>query len=201
MSKKSKTKIDDFNNALLNIEQKSNNGLEKVEEIEESEENTETNLEGFSSGNIDDFNNTLLNIEQNSNNNLEEVKEIEETEENTETDLAGFVAKNKWQVYKDLVNVFKERTKNDNNLKKTYSKILIGILISQLIIMNVVFILKGAKVLDFADTTFNLFITATIAEVFTLVTIIVKYLFTDKLTDLLSGILSDDEKVNKNDKN
>lgn len=149
----------------------------------------------------DDFNKTLLNIEQN--NNLEEVEEIEESEEeNTETDLAGFVARNKWQVYKDLVNIFKDRTNNDNNLKKTYSKILIGILISQLIIMNVIFILKGAGVLEFADTTFNLFIAATIAEVFTLVTIIVKYLFTDKLTDLLSGILSDDKKDNnKNEKN
>lgn len=114
--------------------------------------------------------------------------------------LEEFVAQNKWQVYKDLVDVFKERTQNDNELKKKYSKILIGILILQLIVMNLIFILKGFSILNFADTTFNLFITATIAEVFTLVTIIVRYLFTDNLTELLKKLLSDENKDGKKDK-
>lgn len=66
--------------------------------------------------------------------------------------------------------------------------------------MNLIFILKGFSILNFADTTFNLFITATIAEVFTLVTIIVRYLFTDNLTELLKKLLSDENKDGKKDK-
>lgn len=146
-----------------------------------------------------DFNNILLQAKDDT-----IIKEVDSNEENRhiETDLESFVAKNKWQLYKNLVDLFKDRTENDNNLKKTYSLILVIILGIQLIIMNVIFILKGANVLEFNDTTFNLFITATIAEIFTLVTIIVKYLFTDKLTNLLSDILGDDNNKNKrNNKN
>ncbi len=147
---------------------------------------------------VNSFNKTLLGIEENDSEKLEKVDESIEKEKQG-IGLDEFVVKNKWQVYKDLVDVFKERNKNDNNLKKTYSKILIGILISQLIVMNIIFILKGAGVLQFADTTFNIFITATIAEVFTLVTIIVKYLFTDKLTDLLGNLLNDNNDKSKKD--
>lgn len=145
------------------------------------------------------FNETLLKLEQDDSKEIEEVNESIERQKNG-IKLEEFVAQNKWQVYKDLVNVFKERTKNDNELKKKYSKILIEILILQLIAMNLIFILKGFSILNFADTTFNLFITATIAEVFTLVTIIVRYLFTDNLTELLKKLLSDENKDGKKDK-
>lgn len=145
------------------------------------------------------FNETLLKLDQDDSKEIEEVNESIEKQKNG-IKLEEFVAQNKWQVYKDLVDVFKERTQNDNELKKKYSKILIGILILQLIVMNLIFILKGFSILNFADTTFNLFITATIAEVFTLVTIIVRYLFTDNLTELLKKLLSDENKDGKKDK-
>lgn len=145
------------------------------------------------------FNETLLKLDQDDSKEIEEVNESIEKQKNG-IKLEEFVAQNKWQVYKDLVDVFKERTQNDNELKKKYSKILIGILILQLIVMNLIFILKGLSILNFADTTFNLFITATIAEVFTLVTIIVRYLFTDNLTELLKKLLSDENKDGKKDK-
>lgn len=137
--------------------------------------------------------NTVLNLEKN------ESKDIEEVSENVEKEDAGvgineFIAKNKWKAYKDLLDVFKERSEDDNNLKKKYSKILIWILIVQLGVMNVIFILKGANILQFSDTTFNIFVTGTILEVFALITTIVKYLFTDKLTDLLGNLLKDNSK-------
>lgn len=141
-----------------------------------------------------DFNETLLNLEQNGSKEIEEVKESIE-KQRTDIKLDEYVVRNKWQVYKDLVFIFKDRSSNDNDLKKKYSKILIQILINQLIVMNIIFTLKGLNVLNFGDATFNIFITATIAEVFTLVTTIVKYLFTDKLTDLISRLLAE----NKND--
>lgn len=136
---------------------------------------------------IDDFNETLLNINESSNENIKKVKDTNEKE----TDLATFITRNKWQVYKDIANIFTERSKNDNDLKEKYSKKLIVILVFQLIFMNIIFILGGIGILNYSDTTFNIFVTATIAEVFSLVTIIVKYLFTDNLTKLLSNILTD----------
>ena len=65
--------------------------------------------------------------------------------------------------------------------------------------MNAIFVCRGLNLLEFNDTTFNIFITATIAEVFSLVTIIVKYLFTDNLTKLLSNILTETKEENKNE--
>lgn len=137
--------------------------------------------------------NTVLNLEEIENDDVEKVKKNDE-KENASVSLDEFITKNKWMAYKDLLGIFKERSENDNNLKKTYSRILIIILVTQLIVMNVIFILKGAGVLDFSDVTFNIFITGTILEVFALVTTIVKYLFSDKLTDLLGNLLKDNNK-------
>ena len=145
-----------------------------------------------------DFNETLLNLEQNGSKEIEEVKESIE-KQRTDIKLDEYVVRNKWQVYKDLVFIFKDRSSNDNDLKKKYSKILIQILINQLIVMNIIFTLKGLNILNFGDATFNIFITATIAEVFTLVTTIVKYLFTDKLTDLISRLLAENNKDSTNE--
>lgn len=148
---------------------------------------------------VNDFSKTLLDIEENDKEKIEKIDESIEKEKQG-VGLDEFVVKNKWQVYKDLVDVFKERNKNDNDLKKKYSKTLIKILISQLIIMNIIFVLKGLNILHFSDTTFNIFISATIAEVFTLVTIIVRYLFTDNLTELLKNLLSGEEKKDRSKK-
>lgn len=142
---------------------------------------------------IDDFNETLLKVKENGNENIKEVKETNENE----MDIAAFVTKNKWQVYKEIANIFTQRSKNDNQLKEKYAEKLIKILVSQLVGMNIIFILRGINVLTFSDTTFNIFIAATIAEVFSLVTIIVKYLFTDNLTKLLSNILTEVKDENK----
>jgi len=148
---------------------------------------------------INELSNSLLELNEDNDDTIKKVDEIQ----GNETDIATFIVKNKWQVYKDIANIFTKRSQNDNDLKKKYSKILIIILIVQLLIMNIIFILRGANVLIFSDTTFNIFVTATIAEVFTLVTIIVKYLFTDNLTKLLSNILTEvkEDTIDLNKKN
>lgn len=160
-----------------------------VEEFDENqmdviEENTEENVEEY-----DDFNELLLQLNDDTNN-IKEISELDVVNEK-EIDLPAYIAKNKWHVYKEIAKIFTERSKNDNSLKERYSIILVGILVLQLVVMNIVFILRGADVLVFSDTTFNMFITSTIAEVFALITVIVKYLFTDNLTKLLSNILTD----------
>ena len=149
----------------------------------------------------DDFDKVLLQLKEGETNDIKEIKEIEDPDD-AEIDIESYTAKNKWHVYKEIANIFLDRSKNDSNIKEKYSMILIIILILQLFVMNVIFILRGANVLDFLDTTFNIFITATIAEVFALITIIVKYLFTDNLTKLLSNILTNakEENINSEDK-
>ena len=129
------------------------------------------------------------------------VRQVQSTKEEVESkDINTLIADRKWKVYEKIVDSFNERTDKDNVIKDKYSKWLFIILVIQLISLDLVFFLKGIKILDLSDNTLNIFITASIAEVFALVTIIVRYLFTDKLTNLLGKILSDEDKSEKKDK-
>ncbi len=95
----------------------------------------------------------------------------------------------KWNMNDRITNLFADKIESDTKLKGRYAIILIAILIIQLVTLNIFFVLKGCNVLKYADTTFNIFITGGIAEIFVLVRIIVKYLFNDNLTELLKIIL------------
>ena len=115
----------------------------------------------------------------------------------------------KWNINDRVTNLFADKIEKDTDLKVKYAKILIGILIFQLLTLNILFVLKGCGVLVFADSTFNIFITGGIAEIFVLVRTIVKYLFSDDLTELLKIILKANnykfkdnvDKKNKTEKN
>lgn len=106
----------------------------------------------------------------------------------------------KWNTNDKITNLFATKIEKDTELKGTYAKILIGILIFQLVALNILFVLKGCGVLSFSDTTFNIFITGGIAEIFILVRTIVKYLFSDDLTELLKIILKANNYKFKEDK-
>ncbi|MGP7732849.1 hypothetical protein ACTZQ0_00955 [Oceanimonas smirnovii] len=67
----------------------------------------------------------------------------------------------------------------DNSLKKTYGLSLLGILAVQLIVMNAVFVLVGLDKLDYKDWALHLYVTGTLAEIFALVLIVTKYLFSN----------------------
>ncbi|HAX5210389.1 TPA: hypothetical protein JZG45_005366 [Escherichia coli] len=67
--------------------------------------------------------------------------------------------------------------KTDTKLKKMFAHWFIGILIGQLVVMNVVFILIGVGMLHFNDLTINLFMCGTMAEVFGIVAVMARYLF------------------------
>lgn len=117
--------------------------------------------------------------------NKENLKNIEEQE-----DAKPFDERTKtWKVNDKVLELFSDKIKNDIILKEKYAIILIIILAVQLIALNLLFILKGLGKLNFSDATFNIYITAGIAEIFALVNIIVKYLFKDDLADLLKIIL------------
>ena len=106
----------------------------------------------------------------------------------------------KWNTNDKITNLFATKIEKDTELKGTYAKILIGILIFQLVALNILFVLKGCGVLKFSDATFNIFITGGIAEIFILVRTIVKYLFSDDLTELLKIILKANNYKFKEDK-
>ncbi len=69
---------------------------------------------------------------------------------------------------------------SDRLLKRIYAKWFIGILIGQLLVMNLIMILHGSKVLEFTEWALNLYVTATIAEVFGVVLVITKNLFPNR---------------------
>lgn len=122
-----------------------------------------------------------------------------DTEENTKPIDE---ATKKWNTNDRITNLFADKIEKDTNLKGTYAKILIGILICQLLVLNVLFVLKGCQLLQFADSTFNIFITGGIAEIFILVKTIVKYLFNDDLSELLKIILkANNYKFKENNEN
>lgn len=71
--------------------------------------------------------------------------------------------------------------KADTELKKLYAKRFIWILVGQLAVMNVVFIAVGMKWLDFDEPMhLDLFMGGTLAEVFGVVFVITKYLFSKR---------------------
>lgn len=111
---------------------------------------------------------------------------------------------NVWNMNNRIVKLFEDNISNDQKLKGKYAVILIVTLIVELIVLNMIFILNGCGVLKYADSTFNIFITAGIAEVFVLVRVIVKYLFKDNLTEALKIIIESNNKPkyqNRNNKN
>ncbi|WJM82892.1 hypothetical protein [Pectobacterium brasiliense] len=70
--------------------------------------------------------------------------------------------------------------KTDTKLKKLFARWFIGILIGQLIAMNGIFICIGLKWLNFSDFVINLFMAGTLAEVFGIVLVMARYLFSKR---------------------
>lgn len=67
--------------------------------------------------------------------------------------------------------------RTDTRLRKHYARWFIGILIGQLVLMNVIFVCVGVGVLKFTDYALHLYMGGTLAEVFGIVYVITRYLF------------------------
>lgn len=94
------------------------------------------------------------------------------------------IAENKTQQLTQLDPVTAAKVKDqetDTSLKKLYAIWFIGILIGQLVVMNLIFIAVGLSLLNFIEPThLNLFMGGTLAEVFGVVYVITRYLFSKK---------------------
>ena len=73
-----------------------------------------------------------------------------------------------------------ENSKSDRELKKSYAKWFIWILVGQLVVMNLVFISVGLKWLEFDEWSLNLYMGGTLAEVFGVILVITMNLFPNK---------------------
>ena len=149
----------------------------------------------------------ILKIFENSSNNKSKVKvEDMKVQKNTEEKTIDERTE-KWNLNGKITSLFEIKIESDTKLKRRYAMALIVLLILTILTLNVWFFLKGIGVLKFSDTTFNIFITGGLAEIFVLVQIIVKYLFNDNLTELLKLILDrnnqqvKDKKFNNSSKN
>lgn len=78
-----------------------------------------------------------------------------------------------------------EDSKSDRGLKKLYAKWFIGILIGQLLIMNLAFTAVGLKWMGFEKYELELYLAGTLAEVFGIVLVITKNLFPQRGTPSL----------------
>lgn len=123
----------------------------------------------------------------------------EELKSNKPQKLSEF--ENKWNMNNKIIELFANNIEKDQELKQKYSSILITILAIQLLALLIIFILKGVGVLSYSDSTFNIFVSGGIAEVFVLVRIIVKYLFKDNLTNALNIILENNNQIKRNKTN
>lgn len=137
----------------------------------------------------DNFKQEVLNV-FNSKNKITNVK-VEEP--NAPIDEA----KKKWNMNEKILNLFAENIQRDQELKEKYAIILIKTLKIQLYALLFIFILKGFGVLSYSDSTFNIFITGGLAEIFILVRVIVKYLFKDNLTNALNIILENNNPIKR----
>ena len=101
----------------------------------------------------------------------------------------------KWNMNDKIVDLFERNIEKDQKLRSIYAIILITMLFVELLALTVIFILVGCGKLEYSETTFNLFITGGIAEIYVLVKVIVKYLFKDNLTNALNIILESNNKT------
>lgn len=70
-----------------------------------------------------------------------------------------------------------ESIRVDVELKRDYGKKMYKILVGQISVMNFIFIMVGFGAFDFSDEALNLYVGGTLAEIFGLVFVIVRYLF------------------------
>ena len=125
-----------------------------------------------------------------------EVKENKQLKNNAPVDEI----QKKWDMNDKIVDLFTGNIGRDQKLREKYAIILIKMLAFMLVALIVIFVLTGCGVLKYSDTTFNIFITGGIAEIFILVRVIVKYLFKDNLTDALTIILKRSNELRYNKK-
>ena len=124
---------------------------------------------------------------------IEEIQKVFDRKENLESQenvTAIDEVKKKWAMNDKIIELFVDNIGKDQKLRNKYAIILIVILGIEPLALLTIFILQGAGILNYKDSTLNIFISGGIAEIYVLVRVIVKYLFKDNLTETLKIIIS-----------
>lgn len=74
----------------------------------------------------------------------------------------------------------RDERKELRRLRIFYAKSLMVLLVGQMIFMNIVPIFTGLNVMHINGSTMNFYLTGTLGEIFGIVTVAVKFLFSDK---------------------
>lgn len=121
----------------------------------------------------------------------DKTKEIYEYENDSNT---WDEVQERFNIDKNVTDTFVDNIKTDMIFKKIYAIVLLIILSLQLIMVNIAFILRGINIINCSDISFNIFISGALIEVIALVTIVVKYLFKDNISEALKNILEKNRK-------
>ena len=105
--------------------------------------------------------------------------------------------KESFELKRKAVDTFSANITSNINIKKIYSVILICMLAFQFLALDTIFILVGFNVLHYSKTTLNLFLTIGFLELIGLVTVVVKYVFADNISESLKIILGVESKNKK----
>ena len=90
--------------------------------------------------------------------------------------------------HRTIIKVWKQQQDQDRQIREIYAKWLIGVMVVQVVAINIIFVLIRLSVLEFEPWTANTFVMATFAEISALVLLVVKYLFptsADRILDLI----------------
>ena len=105
--------------------------------------------------------------------------------------------KESFELKRKAVDTFSDNITTNIEIKRNYSFILIITLGIQFLALDTIFILVGCNVLQYSKTTLNLFLTIGFLELIGLVTIVVKYVFADNISESLKIILGVETKNKK----
>ena len=98
-------------------------------------------------------------------------------------------AKERLVLDSEVIHTFTKGIESDQKIKRIYAFILLGVFIAQVVAFNVFFILVGMNILNFDNSTLNIYIVGAFLEIIFLIKIIVSYLFKDNITIPLSNVL------------
>lgn len=127
-------------------------------------------------------------IEKTLNDFFEKLDGPSENEKNKEISKPYKVIKDAMRMTNDTAEEFLKHSKMDRWLKIGYGIVLIIMLVGQIIYLNIIFFQVGTGYLEFPESTFNIFITATLIEVIAVIKLVVQYLFHDNIGDTFKSL-------------
>lgn len=91
-------------------------------------------------------------------------------------------AEERMKITRDTAQEFLKNAKSDRRWKNIYAFVLLAMLVTQVIWLNDIFLKVGKEFLHYEESTFNIYITASLIEVIAIVKLVVKHLFHDNIS-------------------